>query len=410
MSITFEDFVEHLRDALAHLYDPTYRPADAVWSVLRCDSQHGIRTLQARLIQAVKDLEPRSDVPPTARIRRLHTLLSLRYLQEFTQERAAEYLGITPRHLRREQKEAIEVLARRLWGASAEGPESPNAGPADRSWRAQLAREMAALRESAPGAVADVGQVIHSAAELEGPLLSERGMDLDFAPIAPALKAVMHPTVLRQLLIAAIQQLAHSGSPGAINIAAQIRDGKVSISLDGPQGDMEAEHDGGFIEETLALHGGTLQTEAKGDRLVLRITLPQARDLTVLVVDDNSDLVHFFRRYAAGTRYKIVEEGRGARVMETVAAVEPDIIVLDVMLPDIDGWELLTTLYESPRMRDIPVIVCSVVREERLALSLGARLYLPKPVRRREFLAALDAALQPGLDRTSVRTSEERTS
>jgi CheY-like chemotaxis protein len=113
----------------------------------------------------------------------------------------------------------------------------------------------------------------------------------------------------------------------------------------------------------------------------------------VLVVDDNVDLVHFYRRYAAGTRYHIVHLSQGTGVLEAVESVTPDIIVLDVMLPDVDGWDLLVQLHEHPATRPIPVVVCSVVREEELALSLGASVYLPKPVRRREFIGALDQAV-----------------
>jgi len=67
--------------------------------------------------------------------------------------------------------------------------------------------------------------------------------------------------------------------------------------------------------------------------------------------------------------------------------------VLDVMLPDIDGWELLTQVHAHPRGREIPVIVCTVVREQELALSLGAAVFVDKPIRRREFIEALETAI-----------------
>ena len=63
------------------------------------------------------------------------------------------------------------------------------------------------------------------------------------------------------------------------------------------------------------------------------------------------------------------------------------------MLPGIDGWELLTHLHETPHTRAIPVIVCSVIRGEEMALALGATLYLQKPIRSRQFITALDQAL-----------------
>ena len=114
----------------------------------------------------------------------------------------------------------------------------------------------------------------------------------------------------------------------------------------------------------------------------------------MLVVDDNVDLVHVYRRYAVGTRYRIIHAPQGQRVFETIDASAPDIIVLDIMLPDVDGWELLANLHEHPATRSIPIVVCSVVREQELALALGATLYLPKPVERQQFLRALDQALR----------------
>jgi len=113
----------------------------------------------------------------------------------------------------------------------------------------------------------------------------------------------------------------------------------------------------------------------------------------VLVVDDNEDLVHFYRLCLAGTTYRIVAVGEGRRAFEMIEAKRPDIIVLDLMLPDIDGWELLAQFHEHPLSRSIPIVVCSVVREEDLAFALGATVCITKPVRRRQFTQALDKAL-----------------
>ena len=68
----------------------------------------------------------------------------------------------------------------------------------------------------------------------------------------------------------------------------------------------------------------------------------------------------------------------------------PDLIVLDVMLPDTDGWKLLIQLHEDPITRSIPVIICTVIREEELAYSLGAAHFLAKPVEPRQLVEALD--------------------
>jgi CheY-like chemotaxis protein len=72
-----------------------------------------------------------------------------------------------------------------------------------------------------------------------------------------------------------------------------------------------------------------------------------------------------------------------------VAEIRPTVIILDVLLPQEDGWELLMSLRADDRTRDIPVIVCSVLREPQLARSLGASAHLPKPVTQGALLEAL---------------------
>ena len=76
-----------------------------------------------------------------------------------------------------------------------------------------------------------------------------------------------------------------------------------------------------------------------------------------------------------------------------LAASVPDAIVLDVMMRDVDGWELLQTLRSRPELAQVPIIVCSVLNEPTLALALGATAYLRKPIAADVLLAALGRAL-----------------
>ena len=69
----------------------------------------------------------------------------------------------------------------------------------------------------------------------------------------------------------------------------------------------------------------------------------------------------------------------------------PDIILLDVMLQDLDGWELLGRFRAHPQLGDRPVIVCTILPQRDLALSLGAAGFLSKPLSQRQLLSALDA-------------------
>jgi len=391
--VTFEAFEHDLQDTLNHLYDPAYQPPETLYGVLGYDRQAGVAPVQAAILKAIDELKPEPDVPRAARSRRLYEVLSCRYLQKLTQEEAAERLGITARHLRREQGEAVHALAQRLWQAgqaqlASQLGESPD-------WLSQLKQELTALQKSAPGSVADVEATMSSVVELVAPITAKRGVRVQLGQVQRRVMAAIHPSGLRQLLVHSITEWSRLLLSGQVELSAEQVQDQVKITLTGNAATVGTLPDDTLIRELLAVYRGSANVRVDGDQLSLDMFLPPAAGIKVLVVDDNADLIHFYQRYVQGTPYLIVPLAEGTRLLEAIEAVKPNAIVLDVMLPDIDGWELLTNLREHPATRSLPVIVCSVVREEELALALGAARYVPKPVRRQEFIQALDQVLSP---------------
>jgi CheY-like chemotaxis protein len=110
---------------------------------------------------------------------------------------------------------------------------------------------------------------------------------------------------------------------------------------------------------------------------------------TVLVVDDNQGLVELLDRYLTGHACQVLAASSGQEGLRLARQVLPDAIVLDVMMPEMDGWELLQRLRAHELTAATPIIVCSVFDDPELAYSLGASLFLAKPVKRAEILAAL---------------------
>jgi len=109
----------------------------------------------------------------------------------------------------------------------------------------------------------------------------------------------------------------------------------------------------------------------------------------VLVVEDNlaaaTLLSSMLRR--AGYRAHVVRDGRQA--VARVRELRPLAITLDVLLPGLDGWEVLQQLKSAPETRDIPVVVVSVVDNRSLGIALGADDYLVKPIDRQGLLQAV---------------------
>ena len=67
--------------------------------------------------------------------------------------------------------------------------------------------------------------------------------------------------------------------------------------------------------------------------------------------------------------------------------------MLDILLPDVDGWELLNQLQQDPATAPIPVVICSIMPEDELAPSMGAIACLLKPIYHQELIATLDRAV-----------------
>ena len=402
---TFEDFREALRDALAHLHDPDYQPPELMAAVIGCDPRAGTGPAQSAIIDLLANLKSTPDVAGGTRASRAYETLYLRFAQRLSQEETAERLHMSVRHLRRLQREATHIMARFLWEHSLAREASVEAA-AGLDWRAQLAQDMASLQKSVPGAVADVGETIRSVVALEQALSERHGVTLAAGAVEPGLIVPAHPSALRQVLIMAVGQLLRRASSGSVTISAERLGEEVRITLAGPNPPASPPLNGESIGDLLAPLGGLVEVVQEADRAALRVRLPSAGEISVLVVDDNVEMVHFYQRCTRGTRYRITHLAQGQRVLALAKAKRPDIIVLDIMLPDVDGWELLSQLYDHPTTRSIPVVVSSVIREEELALALGAAVCIIKPIPPEDFVQALDQALDQALRQAAANADD----
>jgi CheY-like chemotaxis protein len=146
------------------------------------------------------------------------------------------------------------------------------------------------------------------------------------------------------------------------------------------------------IEHVLGTVGGSCQIVADDRLLRLTLHLPGLRrsPRSLLVIDDNQDVTHLIRRFAASHGYVVSGATSVAQGVALARSSCPDVIMLDVMLPEEDGWDALQALKHYPTTEAIPILVCSVLPESALALSLGATEFMRKPLSQPALLAALD--------------------
>ncbi|MBK8030060.1 MAG: response regulator [Chloroflexi bacterium] len=124
--------------------------------------------------------------------------------------------------------------------------------------------------------------------------------------------------------------------------------------------------------------------EAQGIHVTLNIPLHQSM---ILMIDDNPNVRTLFERYLTGTLYRIVSAADGETAIRLAREMQPALILLDIMMPGLDGWEVLQNLKNHPLTESIPVLVCSVLDVAALCAHFGADGFLRKPPAQDEFTA-----------------------
>jgi signal transduction histidine kinase/ActR/RegA family two-component response regulator len=163
-----------------------------------------------------------------------------------------------------------------------------------------------------------------------------------------------------------------------------------------------------LCKRIVELHGGQIEVdsiEGSGSTFSVRLPLIEesgtrqrspGRVPVVLVVEDDPSSVDLLRAYLAGSGYEVLVARNGPDGLGAVRREQPAAVVLDIQLPGLDGWELLSALKSDPETAAVPVIVVSVLDERARGRLQGAAAYLVKPVSRDDVLAALASVVPVG--------------
>jgi CheY-like chemotaxis protein/anti-sigma regulatory factor (Ser/Thr protein kinase) len=173
------------------------------------------------------------------------------------------------------------------------------------------------------------------------------------------------------------------------------------------------------------LHGGEVRVRSSLDKgsvftLVLPVQAPRpaaeraslaaanghgSTGPLVLVVEDDPAAAELMTRYLSGAGYRTEIASTGTQALAKAADLKPAAITLDIILPEVDGWEVMTRLKSDETTSTIPIVVASIVDNPELGIALGAIDYFIKPVDASKLvtrLSQLGVKRQDGQDRVRV--------
>jgi CheY-like chemotaxis protein len=400
-NITKLDFANQIRLALLNLHDFVSLQKLSITSRLSAPTgtlDQGVRSLRSEILNAIEKLNPAGNVSNQAKERRPYALLYGRYVQGMTTEELAEELAISIRQLRREHARALDAVTELLWeklagklGSGFDDESIPLGLFPNGSSDAAYAETNHLISQARTDDLVLI-DLVNGVLTTLTPLAAGRNLTLDnrIAGDLPLVRA--NRVVLRQGVMGLLSHVLQHFSGGRITIESSLEQSIVLTMtvtgeyLPGDQDSLGLD----VSRKLIASLGGATDIKECPTCWQARIGLPVAEDLPILVMDDNPGLIELFRRYLAGHGYQVFVAHNADDAIEIARKVKLKLVILDVMMPEQDGWEILQRLKAATQTQSVPVLICSVLNEPEIAFTLGASDYLPKPVTQDDLLAKVE--------------------
>ena len=390
MSITREQ----LHEALANLYHGAALGQVAFadhFDQVAClvDPLSRAQRLRGILLDAIEELQPPRPETFRSPETRGYRILTMHFVEGLTIAQVAEELNVSERQSYRDLVRAEASL-----GELLESYRSRRPSETGRAAQREVQRELDRL--TVKMSTVDVVALVQSALDLVAPLAGQQAVQVRADLPAMPVSALVSPGMFKQALVQMLSAAIRANRRGPVQVTLECQPGALHVAVDFVAASRRQFAESiEQLQDLVRAQGLTWRTAwGQYGQVRTTITLSRTRRLA-LVVEDNESAVELYHRFlAARDDWELLQVSDTEALLPLAAEHSPAVIVLDIMMPDRDGWSLLQMLKAAPETRDIPVLVCTVFEEGKLAQALGASAFCKKPVTRGEFIAALDHCCQ----------------
>lgn len=385
----FAAFMEQVKQVLEHLYDFAYLQQHPLARIYDVEGDFSARTagrqLRYEVIQVIEALKPHQDAHFRAPVARLYNILHLYYVENLTIQEAAAELGLSERQAYRDLKRGQESIAAELWNKRLLPAAQPEIIEDEFSLESELTRLKININP------VDIAELFGQARLAVEKLAQQQSVNLVFENPPKPLMLSTDAVVANQIMVSILSYTVQQSQPGQVTVAFTADRSSVSLFLRyavlmGVKTDT-------IFDSVTAKLAGRLHWKIESVDLPeqqRQITLHmKAGSSTVMVIDDNTGWTELLGRFLAGYDCLVVASSGDQDILQQVQELNPTLIILDVMMPGRDGWELLQRLRAQPATATMPIIVCTVFNDPQLAYSLGASAFVLKPASRETILESL---------------------
>jgi CheY-like chemotaxis protein len=399
--MTRETFRHLISDALENLYDPVHLCDHPLHQELIIEPLAGEspgEALRRVLRDAVEGLRPPDAVPPSRHEWLQYRVLVQHYVRCLTPDETCQEMSISRSSFYRRRREGLDAIEALLTASRisereiAAGDHVPDGG----AIRGQDDAERAlALVDTMPRESFDLARLMHAAERTVEPLADQRRVRLHLHAVAKMPPAHGVASVLKQVVVGTLADCLGELEDDTLEIwlGAHATEARWRFhAMRRPDAlAFVAKPSTSFWRRLLLASDGRIWFDASygaGGALYLALPVLPVRS-TILAIDDDPGATALYRRYLEPAGYLVLVAHSASEAYDVIEQASPDVILLDVILPQEDGWAILVGLRSVARAKDVPVVVCSVIEQPDVALALGAADVVNKPIGRKELLATI---------------------
>jgi CheY-like chemotaxis protein len=390
-----QTFIGLFKDLISRLYDRVAVETHPLASFFPLGGEMAARraeVIQHLILNEIEEFKPENgETSGQSPEGRSYLILKKRYIEGLDPHEIAKILYIGDRQFRRDHSRALQALSLRVWERYFQAKGQTSAGENPDLFEDQGAFEFHAEQ-------LDLNEVIDGVIRLISRRLEVEAVQLEMQLHPAPLLLFTDRILLRQILLSLLNFVLHLR--GQSHITLKTEAGKnlaLTILFDADEQWSNIQNDESdslefarqLSQRLPAEVGETYPPRNQSGPAKIRILFAGTDSRTILIIDDHVAAQKMFQRYLSRTMFEVVGITDPSEGLAVAQKNKPALIILDVMMPHIDGWEVLQTLQLDAETKNIPVIVCSAWGEPELARSLGAVAFLKKPVIQKDLLDVL---------------------
>jgi CheY-like chemotaxis protein len=392
-------FINDVKDILNHLSDPAYLENHNLVDLFYQGNEKVLavrmQALRGTFQESIDFLKPPEGTPLNAAEWRCFKILNMRYFLLKDWHIIEEELGLSQRQVQRDLKKGLDALVSILWDRYSTQQEKKNL---DNSVQEEIAEtyDQELIKEELKNweisyDFINLSQILEQALQLSTSLLKTDLHKLVNTSEVDVNLSVLVDQVLTKQGIYKIFSLMGTGQK---NLKVNIKTRKLneyffelSFSFNTSIG-INGEY-WSIAQLFFTIQGLSHNIIESNGHSIISLVLPVKKQISCLVIDDVESVRRLIDRMLGSYGIQVFGADNYVSALNLIQLVKPDFILLDILMPKMDGWQMIKNLKSIPETSDIPVIICSVLFEPELSQAVKAAAYIRKPINRLELIQTL---------------------